>query len=211
MTIWTLGHSNHDWPNFANLLALAGIEVLGDVRSSPSSRTPHFNQSQLRSRLAAARIEYVFLGAELGGRPSNGSAADYEAMATEPSFLAGLDKVEAVASSARLALMCSEHEPLHCHRCLLVVRRLVERGVEVAHILRDERIEPHQGAEDRLLRLTKLSEADLLASRADRLALAYRAQNQRLWRTNRTPAAPRPGRRAAVAHAEVLRIAAASS
>jgi hypothetical protein len=104
-------------------------------------------------------------------------------MAEQPLFRQGLSEVQAIASPARLALMCSEHEPLTCHCCLLVGRRLVEREVEVAHILRDGRIEPHAETEERLLKLTRQSESDLLASREDRLARAYRVQNQTLWRS----------------------------
>ena len=103
-------------------------------------------------------------------------------MATNPLFMTGLDRVEELASRSRLVLMCSEHEPLECHRCLLVGRRLVERGVDVEHILRDGTIEPHAAAEDRLLKLTRQTESDLFASRADRLARAYRDQNLRLWK-----------------------------
>ncbi len=101
-------------------------------------------------------------------------------MAKEPLFLDGLSRVEALAGTTRLALLCAEHEPLACHRCLLVGRRLVERGVEVAHILRDGQIEPNAATEERLLELTGQSDGDLLRSRADRLALAYRTQSQRL-------------------------------
>jgi uncharacterized protein (DUF488 family) len=122
------------------------------------------------------------MGVELGGRPKCGGPADYEQMATNPLFIAGLSRIEEVASRSRLAMMCSEHEPLECHRCLLVGRRLVERGVDVAHILRDGTIEPHAATEDRLLKLTRQTESDLFASRADRLARAYRDQNLRLWR-----------------------------
>ena len=107
-------------------------------------------------------------------------------MAKQPLFQEGLSKVEQIASRARLALMCSEHEPLTCHRCLLVGRRLVERGVDVGHILRDGQIEAHAETEERLLKLTRQSESDLLASRDNRLARAYRIQNQTLWRSRMT-------------------------
>ena len=141
-TVWTLGHSTNDWHSFERLLAAADIGAVADVRSWPLSRLPHFSRPPLKARLNASGVDYVYLGLELGGRPRNGSAADYEAMAEQPLFLEGLSKVQAIASRSRLALMCSEHEPLTCHHCLLVGRRLVERGVEVAHILRDGRIEP---------------------------------------------------------------------
>ena len=178
--VWTVGHSNHDWLAFEKLIAEADINAVADVRSRPISRFAHFNRAALKSRLAASRIEYLFLGLELGGRPGAGGTPDYEAMAKAPLFLDGLSRVEALAGTTRLVLLCAEHEPLACHRCLLVGRRLVERGVEVAHLLRDGRIEPNAETEERLLRLTGQSDGDLLRSRANRLAWAYRRQSHRL-------------------------------
>ena len=34
-----------------------------------------------------------------------------------------------------MAAMCSEADPLDCHRCLLVGRALAEAGLDVGHIL----------------------------------------------------------------------------
>ena len=181
-SVFTIGHSSHEWRQFAALLGAAEIAALADVRSSPSSRYPHFSRAALKAGLNAAGIEYRFLGVELGGRPRCGGPADYEQMATNPLFMTGLDQIEELATRSRLVLLCSEHEPLTCHRCLLVGRRLAERGVDVEHILRDGTIEPHAATEDRLLKLTRQTESDLFASRADRLARAYRDQNLRLWR-----------------------------
>ena len=118
------------------------ITALADARSCPSSRYPHFSRAALKARLNACGIAYLFWGVELGGRPRCGGPADYEQMATDPLFIAGLDRVKELASHSRLVLMCSEHEPLTCHRCLLVGRRLAERGVDVEHILHDGTIEP---------------------------------------------------------------------
>ncbi len=93
-------------------------------------------------------------------------------MATNPLFAEGLSKVEELAARIRPALMCSEHEPLNCHRCLLVGRRLAERGNDLAHILRDGTIEPNTATEERLLARTRQTDADLFAPRAERLARA---------------------------------------
>jgi uncharacterized protein (DUF488 family) len=181
----TIGHSNHDWPHFLHLLEIANMGVVADVRSYPSSRLPHFNASTLKARLAAAGISYVYLGRELGGLTTDGSLPDYDRMAAAPAFLDGIVRVEEIAARTLLALMCSEHEPLNCHRCLLVGRHLALRGAAIAHILRDGTIEPNAATEDRLLKLTRQSEGDLLASRADRLAAAYRAQALRITRKTR--------------------------
>ena len=72
-----------------------------------------------------------------------------------------------------------------CHRCLLVSRRLVERGNDLAHILRDGTIEPNAATEERLLALTRQTDADLFAPRAERIARAYRNPGLRITRTRR--------------------------
>jgi len=179
-TIYSVGHSSHDWSTFILLLDAAGIGVVIDVRSNPASRLPHFNRTALKERLNAVGIGYVFLGLELGGRAREGGVPDYEQMATSRMFAEGLTGVEEMAARTRPALMCSEHEPLTCHRCLLVGRRLAERGNDVAHILRDGRIETNTTTEERLLALTRQSNADLFAPRSERIAAAYRNQAQRI-------------------------------
>ena len=62
----------------------------------------------------------------------------------------------AAAPAGGLALMCSEKEPLECHRTLLISRTLAGRGVAVAHIHADGSLESHQDAMNRLLDLFKL-------------------------------------------------------
>jgi uncharacterized protein (DUF488 family) len=178
--VFTIGHSNHDWSTFKQLLETADINVVADVRSIPASRLPHFNRAGLKDRLNASGIAYVFLGLELGGRPQGGGPPDYEVMAASPLFAEGIAQVEQIAPRTRPALMCSENEPLTCHRCLLVGRRLVERGVAVAHILRNGTVEPNEHTEDRLLALMRRTERDLFAPRADRIAAAYRIQGLKI-------------------------------
>ena len=171
--IWTVGHSNHSWAQFEALLRSADVEAVADIRSSPSSRHAHFNRAALSAKLATCDVAYIFLGRELGGRSEDGWPLDYEERTNARLFREGLARVEAIAQRSRLVLMCAEHEPLECHRCLLVGRRLKERGVEVEHILRDGGIERHAETEERLLKLTRRREADFFASRAQRLERAY--------------------------------------
>jgi uncharacterized protein (DUF488 family) len=186
-TVYTIGHSTLEWPTFQRLLDRAGIGVVIDVRSNPVSRLPHFNLTELKGRLNAAGICYVFLGLELGGRPRSGGLPDYEVMAASPMFAEGIVRVEEMAARTRPALMCSEHEPLTCHRCLLVGRRLIERGNDVVHILRTGNIEPNEITEDRLLALTRQTDVDLFAPRAERLARAYRKQALRITKSALAP------------------------
>jgi len=52
------------------LLEGTAATSIADVRSAPVSRfSPHFNKAALAASLAAHKIDYVFLGKELGGRP----------------------------------------------------------------------------------------------------------------------------------------------
>ena len=177
--LFTIGHSNHPIERFLDLVQSAGITAIADVRTVPFSRRfPWFSAKRLPDHLARKGIAYVSLGDALGGRPDDPSLlrdgiADYQAMAQRDGFRAGLDRVSDGARRFRVCLMCSEREPLDCHRCLLVARALAERSMTIGHILADGTIEPHAQTEERLLALTRV-DADLFADRQARLAEAYR-------------------------------------
>jgi uncharacterized protein (DUF488 family) len=176
----TIGHSNIPAERFTAMLRGAGVEAVADVRSVPASRfCPWFSAKTLAPILANATMNYLFFGQELGGRPRDPSlycdgVADYEAMAQRPEFQAGLDRLLAGARKQRLCLMCSEREPLDCHRCLLVARALAARGVRIGHILHDGGIEPHAATERRLLDLAGEDNNLFATGQNERLAAAYR-------------------------------------
>jgi uncharacterized protein (DUF488 family) len=180
LTVFTIGHSTHPTERFLALLHDAGVTAVADVRSAPYSRRhPHFNKDRLEAALRAHGVSYVFLGKELGGRPAEPSlycegVADYEKMAQRPEFNEGLDRVVGGAGTYRIALMCSEGDPMECHRCLLVSRALAERGVQVKHILPSGDLLSHAEVEDKLLALSRRAGGDLFAAHEDRLAIAYR-------------------------------------
>lgn len=178
--IFTIGHSNLSYEAFLSLLRRAGVTAVADVRTSPfSRRSPQFSQPQLKNELPADDVAYSFLGKELGGRPTSSQfycdgVADYERMARSADFKRGIQRVLDGTQKYRIALMCSEHDPLDCHRCLLVGRALAERGLTVKHIMADGRILSQGDIEERLLNLEGKQENDLFVSREDRLATAYR-------------------------------------
>ncbi len=80
----------------------------------------------------------------------------------------------------RIAIMCSERDPLDCHRTLLVARHLAEQGVEVLHILADGSVEPHAASMMRLRDLFNLAEADLLHNEEELLLAALTLQEDRI-------------------------------
>ena len=143
-SIWTVGHSNHEFDHFANLLIGEKIEYVVDVRSFPFSRfVPQFNRDSLEARLPSLAVRYLFLGEELGGRPTREEHYDddghalYGPMSEEPNFREALDRVKNGVEKGRVALLCSEADPTHCHRRLLVGRVLAREGLTLKHLLQD--------------------------------------------------------------------------
>ncbi|MFL9501978.1 DUF488 family protein [Rhodopseudomonas palustris] len=180
MEVLTVGHSTLTYERFLELLQGASITAVADVRSMPFSRHfPHFNRESLCDRLRKDEVAYVFLGAELGGRPKGrrffyDGVADYEKMARTLDFARGLERVIEGSKKYRIAMMCSEHDPLDCHRCLLVGRALHERGVTVRHILGSGKVLDHRQIEQELMNLSGKSDVDLFDAPSKRLAAAYR-------------------------------------
>ncbi len=178
--VLTVGHSTLSYESFLHRIRKAGVTAIADVRTVPYSRhLAHFNRDHLQAALRSDGVAYVFLGGVLGGRPSESyyyynGVADYERMAEAPAFSFGLDRVLSGSKKYNIALMCSEHDPLDCHRCLLVGRALNERNVDVAHILSNESIASHAEIEHRLLRLEKRDAVDFFSSQNDQLQAAYR-------------------------------------
>jgi len=178
--LFTIGHSNISSVRFIAMLRDAEANAIADVRSVPNSRwCPWFSAKALAESLPRARITYTMMGDTLGGRPRDGrlfrdGVVDYEAMAVQPEFIASLDRLTEEAARSRICLMCSEREPLDCHRCLLVARSLAERGLAVGHILHDGTIEPHAATEARLLALDADADGLFAAGDRKRLAAAYR-------------------------------------
>jgi uncharacterized protein (DUF488 family) len=144
LAVWTIGHSTHPVDALVELLHGQRIEVLADVRSAPYSRhNPQFRKEKLRASVEQAGLRYVWLGAELGGRPPEPEFYDakghvrYDLVAETERFQAGLERLLTGAATYRVAIMCSEEDPGRCHRRLLVTRALVARDVEVRHIRGD--------------------------------------------------------------------------
>jgi uncharacterized protein (DUF488 family) len=178
--VYTIGHSTHEIEAFVGLLARHEIEAIADVRSSPFSRyNGQFNRPALEASLKAAGIGYVFLGEELGARRGEAECyrddrVDYERVAATAAFRRGLERLADGASRMRIATLCAEHDPLTCHRTILIARHLAPLVDDVRHVLRDGTIETQAEAEQRLLRECGLDVPDLFTPPEERLVDAYR-------------------------------------
>ncbi len=184
--VFTIGHSSLAIDSFIRLLKLHRVTAVADVRSMPFSRRyPWFSKREFKESLRDSNIAYVAMGAELGGRPNaeallSDGVADYNAMAATSEFKHGLARILRGSERYKIALTCSERDPLHCHRCLLVSRNLLSLGVTSTHIHGDGRLETQADAESRLLSEEQLVEDDFLLSDDDRLALAYEKRRKRV-------------------------------
>jgi uncharacterized protein (DUF488 family) len=201
--LFSVGHSNHDLAHFLDLLGGAGVTAVADVRSAPfSRRLPQFNRPELERTLREHGIAYVFLGEELGGRPQRpdlytDGVADYERMRRTSAFRSGLERLIQGTEDHAVAMLCSEADPLDCHRGLMITPALVECGLAPLHLLRDGKIETTAEMEERLLQETRPGQGILdglfaaalpAQERAALLAEAYRQMGRR--KAFRLPQAP---------------------
>ncbi len=189
--VLTIGHSTHSLKVFLDLLRRHSVTAVADVRSSPYSRfNPQFNKETLEGDLKKQGIKYVFLGRELGGRSDDPACFEngrvsYTRLAQTELFNSGVERLIRGLSDYRIALMCAEKEPLQCHRTLLVAHALVERGVEVEHILANGKLESYQASMERLLDLVGLPHQDLFRSRDELVSEALALKEEQVAYVNK--------------------------
>ena len=185
-TVFTIGHSNHTSETFIALLRLHNITAVADVRSSPYSRfASQFNKAELASLLKKNNIVYVFLGNYLGARPNDplcyrNSAIDFSRLSQTDYFQEGLERVIKGASQFNLALLCTEKDPIQCHRMILVCRHLRAKDTVIKHILEDGELEDNRDSERRLMDCLHMETADLFRNIADIVEEAYDRQGERI-------------------------------
>ncbi len=139
--IYTIGHSNLESKQFMELIYSNGIELLVDVRSSPYSKyVPHFNTPRLRNNLKKVGINYKYQGDKIGGKPSSieyyidGNAC-YSLIKKTENYKNGIIELIKISKEYKTVIMCAEKDPMKCHRYQLITPSLVEKGLEVKHII----------------------------------------------------------------------------
>lgn len=184
--LYTIGHSNHEIEYFVHLLKMHAITAVADVRSSPYSKfNPHFNREVLLKALRKDRIAYVFLGDELGPRSENPACyvegkVQYARLAKTDLFLRGLERLRMGMKRYRIALMCSEKDPIACHRMILVCRAIRSQPIEISHILEDGGIESLGDSERRLMLELKMRQLRMFESPEELIQRAYDTQAERI-------------------------------
>lgn len=193
-SIYTIGHSNHSTDEFLHLLQAHGITCVVDVRSIPASKhSPQYNQDILEGFLKYHHINYQFFGREFGARRADSynqqGQVDFELAVKTDLFQHGVKRINTLLEVNRVTLMCSEANPLECHRFALVARFFHDQGIEILHILKDASLATHKQLEKEMINQYLHARKPLLAdvdelfrtyTDKDQLRDAYRLKNKEI-------------------------------
>lgn len=160
--IYTIGHSTHPVDLFLSILRNSRIDVVVDVRSVPYSQfAVQYNKDNLKSFLKKNDIYYIPMGNLLGARYEDKSLlfddgkVSFERVTKTKNFQSGIDRIDdGIKKGYNIILMCSEKNPLECHRFSLISHFLHEHGYDVEHILPD-RIIAHRVLDEKLFEYFK--------------------------------------------------------
>lgn len=195
LRLYTVGHSNQSLEEFLSLLQHHEINCVVDVRSVPASKyAPQFNEDSLKVFLKLHGIKYLPFGDEFGARRTDcldeDGQVNFELAVTTPLFQQGAERLmNGLKRGFIIALMCSEADPLECHRFSLVSRYFHNQGIEVFHILKDAVLATQGEVEKRMVneflhsRKYHLAEVDELFgtyTAEDQLRDAYRLKNKEI-------------------------------
>lgn len=157
--LYTIGHSQHKLQFFVELLRQYGITYVLDVRSTPYSKyAEQFNRNIIEKTFPDYGINYSFMGNHFGARPddkelySSEGYLDFKKVADNDKFNRGIDNViSGLHRGHRIALMCTEKDPIDCHRAILVSRAFESREIIANHILSNGKLQTQIELNNRLL------------------------------------------------------------
>ena len=193
--LYSIGHSSQSQEEFLDLLRSHDVNCIVDVRSMPASKyAPQFNQENLKWFLKKNGVQYLHFGEEFGARRTDcldeDGQVNFELAVKGYAFLKGVKRLmSGLEKGFHIALMCSEADPLECHRFAFVSRYFHEHGVEVQHILKDGGLASQAMLEKRMVeeylksRKYHLSEVDQLFgtyTAEEQLRDAYRLKNKEI-------------------------------
>jgi uncharacterized protein (DUF488 family) len=179
--IYTIGSSTHTIDEFTLLLNKFKINAIADVRSVPySQHTPQFNKDFLINILKGISIHYLDFSKEFGARRKEDTAytnnrVDFQKVIKLPNFIKGIERISVgINKGYNIALLCTEKNPLDCHRFSLVSKGLVEYlGVDINHISFEGGILNQYDLENKMLINYKF-ENDLFMDHKTLLEAAYK-------------------------------------
>lgn len=163
--IYTFGYTGHgdDLAGLVKDLKERQVSVLVDVRSNPySSAFSQYNKEPFAQFLREHGIVYRNYADEFGAKQmdkgvysdlaGDGLRIDYEKFTSSKKFKEGVEKLNRIYGSGRkVALMCSEKDPINCHRAIMIGNALQhDGGFDVIHIVRGKSDETQEELELRM-------------------------------------------------------------
>ena len=155
----SIGHSQHNVDYFLELLRSHNVNYILDVRSTPYSQfAASYNRENIKDTLKRNGVDYAYMGDYFGARPrdyslySQNGYLDFEKVANSEKFKIGFDNVEkGVKQGNRIAFMCTEKDPIECHRAILVTNEFYKAGYLIEHIMPDNTVQTQKTLNERLL------------------------------------------------------------
>jgi len=199
--LYSIGHSNQSFEEFLNMLQTIGIQAIVDVRSMPASKyTPQFNREPLQAALKRNGITYMSFAEEFGARRTDSLDTDgrvnFEKAVQTPAFLKGAERLmNGLRKGYKITLMCSEANPLECHRFAMVSRWFFEHGIDVRHIVHNTegkvQTVSHQTLQEEMVaeyvrkkKIPQIQPPDIFGenecTKEQQIILAYRQKNKEI-------------------------------
>lgn len=193
--LYTIGHSQHEFEYFSMLLKTHNVNYLLDVRSVPYSKHAEtYNKEYLSKLLEKKNISYSYMGKYFGARQKNTNLynkegyLDFEQVVQSDFFIKGMKNVIlGLDKGNNIVLMCTEKDPIDCHRAIMIARAFSLNGIEVTHIMPDGGLQTQKELDERLLDMyfpdraqLSIFDFDNEMSDEERLKLAYQKRNKEI-------------------------------
>lgn len=160
MICYTIGHSTRKLEDFLSIIKNYGIDCVMDVRSEPHSSNIYnksYDKELLEVSVKQSGINYIYMGDTLGvkvahdGNSKDKGEMNLRKIVDNLSYKKGLNKiVEGIKRGHKIVLMCSERNPLNCHRSIILGASLTETGVTMEHIIDEDKTKSQKRIEEEI-------------------------------------------------------------
>ena len=142
-TISTIGYSGLTTNDMSYIINIYNISCVIDTRSLPYSKQfPNFNKENLEKILNNNKIHYRNYKYEFGARQDNidfyskDGYLDFNKFSKSQIFMSGINRIEkGISQGYRFLLICSEKDPIDCHRTIMVARKFHDIGYHIINIM----------------------------------------------------------------------------
>lgn len=200
--IWTIGHSTQHILDFIEMLEKFDIKYLLDVRSTPySAYASQFDRESLAKALKEKNIMYLWFWEEFGARYTDekfltNGKVDFEKVVKWEKFQNGVKRLNVAIEKwcTPLCLMCTEANPLECHRFSMISKYLVhDAWFQVNHIVRKKGVDgtlwdiifkTHEELEQEMMDQSKknrIQDLFTLTTREAQIFACYQEKNEEIW------------------------------